>query len=154
MIGARHLVFIGMLAFSSGTALAADGTSVMAPSVFAKPIVFQGVLGGAPVQMQLRPKQEVGEGLEGHYFFFGHSQQILLAGEADQDQLFMEESVNGIDVSGSWAGTLEGDVVSGEWQAAGGGEIKAFRLEALRAQVHDAGARAQGRRPPSAQSRQ
>lgn len=133
MTGARRLVLGGLLALVASIALAADGKSGTELSPFSKPLVLDGVLGDARIQMQLRPKQEAEEGLEGHYFVFGQSQQILLAGEAERDQLLMEESINGVDVSGSWAGTLQGGVVSGEWQAAGGGEIKPFRLEILRA---------------------
>lgn len=122
-----------VLLLATGALQAADDVlDVGGRGPFVEPQVLNGVLGGAPIQMQLRPKPDIEDGLEGHYFLFGQSHQILLAGDAVGDQLLMEESVNGTDVSGDWIGTRQGNIVTGEWQPARGGEAKLFRLEILR----------------------
>ncbi|HVL75528.1 MAG TPA: hypothetical protein VM406_05890 [Noviherbaspirillum sp.] len=102
-----------------------------AAAVFAKPVVLRGTLGDASIQMQLRPKEEFEGGVEGQYFAFGQSGHVLVAGEVDGDEVFMEESVNGRDVSGDWAGRFHDGVFSGEWQGMQG-EVRPFRLEILR----------------------
>lgn len=118
----------------AATAAANAAHAVSAPSqaaiLFAKPVILRGTLGDQQIQMQLRPKEEFEGGVEGQYFAFGQSQQVLLAGEVADDQLFMEESVNGRDVSGDWVGVYKDGVLSGEWQSAAG-DSRNFRLEVL-----------------------
>lgn len=109
---------------------AAADAAVQAATVFAKPVVLRGTLGDQQIQMQLRPKEEFEGGVEGQYFAFGQSQQVLLAGEVADDQLFMEESINGRDVSGDWVGVFKDGVLTGEWQSLAG-DSKNFRLEVL-----------------------
>lgn len=96
--------------------------------MFVKPLVLRGTLGDALIQATIRTKEEYEDGVEGEYFLFGHSQRILLAGEIEGDELLLEESENGTDVSGQWAGRLTGDVISGEWQSADGTVTKPFTL--------------------------
>jgi len=98
----------------------------------AGPLFFRGTLGDDQVQANLRAKVDIAEGFEGDYFLFGHSQKVLLAGEIDGDDMFMEESVNGTDVSGQWNGKLDGDVVSGTWQSADGLVTKPFTMKIVR----------------------
>jgi hypothetical protein len=98
----------------------------------AGPLFFRGTLGDDQVQANLRAKADIAEGFEGDYFLFGHSQKVLLAGEIDGDDIFMEESVNGTDVSGQWNGKLDGDVVSGTWQSADGLVTKPFAMKIVR----------------------
>ncbi|MBB3210948.1 hypothetical protein FHW67_000183 [Herbaspirillum sp. Sphag1AN] len=92
-----------------------------------KTLVLRGTLGGEQVQMTLHPKQDE-DGLAGTYFIFGQGAQILLAGEADHDDLVMEESHNGKDVSGEWAGEFKNGVLSGTWSALDGAVSKPFVL--------------------------
>jgi hypothetical protein len=98
----------------------------------AGPLFFRGTLGEDQVQANLHAKADIGEGFEGDYFLFGHSQKVLLAGEIDGDDIFMEESVNGTDVSGQWNGKLDGDVASGTWQSADGLITKPFTMKIVR----------------------
>jgi len=103
-----------------------------APLIFQKPVSLRGTLGDTQIQVNLRPKEEIDEGHEGEYFMFGNSHKILLAGEIEKDGvLFMEESVNGTDISGQWDGKLEGDVLAGIWMSPDGSITKPFSLKII-----------------------
>ncbi|MDO9421348.1 MAG: hypothetical protein Q7T66_11860 [Herminiimonas sp.] len=103
-----------------------------APVIFQKPVALRGTVGDVQIQVNLRPKAEVDEGHEGEYFIFGNSHKILLAGDIEKDGvLFMEESVNGTDISGQWDGKLEGDVLVGTWMSADGSITKPFTLKII-----------------------
>lgn len=93
-----------------------------------KPIVLRGTLGDDKIQLSLRPKVDE-DGLEGQYFIFGQGSQILLAGEVDQNDLMMEESHNGKDVSGQWEGNFKNGVLSGTWSTLDGSVTKPFSLK-------------------------
>jgi hypothetical protein len=103
---------------------------------------LRGTLGDASIQMQVRPKADPSEGIEGSYIVFGRSGQILLAGETDGDSLLMEESENGTDVSGQWEGRQQGGEVRGTWQSADGAVSRQFMLKPI-----DAGNAAASARP-------
>ena len=107
----------------------APGTNV--PALFHKPVFFRGVVGDINVQVNIRPKADIDEGIEGEYFIFGNSHKILLAGEIEGNQLFMEESENGTNISGQWDGKLEGDSLVGSWMSADGTITKPFTLKAV-----------------------
>ena len=92
-----------------------------------KPVVWRGTLGTEQIQLSLRPKKDE-DGLEGSYFVFGQGAQILLAGEVDHDDLMMEESRNGKDVSGEWDGSFKNGVLSGTWSTLDGAVSKPFVL--------------------------
>jgi len=47
------------------------------------------------------------------------------------NQLFMEESENGTNISGQWDGKLEGDSLVGSWMSADGTITKPFTLKAV-----------------------
>lgn len=99
---------------------------------FLGPITFRGTLGEERIQASLRPKEEFDGGVEGEYFVFGQSRHVLLAGEAEGDEVLLEESENGTDVSGLWSGILAGDILAGEWQSADGTVSKPFRMTIIR----------------------
>lgn len=126
---------LAALAICVSSALAGEvkqGTAAkVAPISFQAPLVLRGTLGEEQVQMRLRPKAVAGEGLEGEYFVFGHSRTILLAGESEGANLFLEESENGKDVSGHWNARIDGDAISGDWAAPGGKMTKRFVLKVL-----------------------
>lgn len=88
-----------------------------AAKLFSRPVQLRGTLGQRKVQMQLRPHAEFEDSVQGEYFAFGQSQKIALAGEYQGDELAMEESVNGTNVSGQWNGRLVGNTYSGSWYA-------------------------------------
>jgi hypothetical protein len=126
------------MAISVGAAHAAAGTLQNAEvasgkMLFASPVALRGTLGDARVQVKLRTKAEMEDGIEGEYFVFGQSQQVLLAGEVEGDDVFLEESENGSDVSGQWNGILADDIITGEWQSADGKLTKPFKLQIVRA---------------------
>ncbi|MDB5852773.1 MAG: hypothetical protein JWR22_814 [Herminiimonas sp.] len=102
--------------------------SAAASGPFARPLTLRGKLGDKSIQMRLRPKPQADEGLEGEYFYFGRSAKILLAGEAEGDDVVMEESENGTDVSGQWEGKRQGDSLRGTWTSADGTETRPFDL--------------------------
>lgn len=101
------------------------------PQLFSKPMVFRGTLGDKQVQLSIRPKNPADEGLEGEYFVFGSSQNVLLAGDGEGDALLLEESENGKDISGQWDGKLEGDTLSGNWTSADFSVTRPFVLKVL-----------------------
>lgn len=107
----------------------AAGSTV--PVLFHKPVFFRGVVGDINVQVNIRPKADIDEGIEGEYFIFGNSHKILLAGEIEGNQLFLEESENGTNISGQWDGKLEGDSLVGSWMSADGTITKPFTLKAV-----------------------
>ncbi|MGB7481338.1 MAG: hypothetical protein WA924_13515 [Burkholderiaceae bacterium] len=118
------------------TAAAVAIPAVAAPSVperlFAAAPVFGGTLGEEKIQARLRQKDDMREGVEGGYFFFGQSQKILLAGEFDADgAVFLEESRDGTTVSGQWDGKLDGDTFSGTWSSFDGSINKPFALKVI-----------------------
>jgi len=131
------LLCLGLLAGSTQAQDAAGG-------LFSRPVVLRGTLGDANIQMQVRPKADPAEGIEGTYIIFGRSSQILLAGETDGDSLLMEESENGTDVSGQWEGRQQGGEVRGTWQSADGAVSRQFVLKAI-----DPGSAAASARPAS-----
>jgi len=96
--------------------------------VLSKPVLLRGTLGAERVQISLKPKADE-DGLEGKYFVFGQSAQILLAGEVDQNDLMMEESHNGKDVSGQWEGSFKNGLLSGTWSKLDGSVAKPFSLK-------------------------
>lgn len=127
--------FAGMLMLAlslvAGAAFAAPAGAA-GKMLFVKPVALRGTLGSEQIQVNLRTKAEFEDGIEGDYFVFGSSQNILLAGEIEGEELFLEESVNGKDVSGQWEGKMVGDVISGEWQSVDGKISKPFQLRIVR----------------------
>lgn len=88
-----------------------------AAKLFSQPVLLRGTLGERKIQMRLQPHAEFEGSVQGEYFAFGQSQKIALAGEYQGDELMMEESVNGTNVSGQWNGSLIGNTYSGNWYA-------------------------------------
>ncbi|MBO9535112.1 hypothetical protein [Herbaspirillum sp.] len=130
--GLRRLVCAAALLSCFHAALA-DGIAA-APAgslqriLMGRAVVLRGDIGGRQIQLSLQPKKNE-DGLEGSYFFFGDSQEILVAGEVEGDDLVMEESVNGRDVSGQWEGHRQGAAISGTWSSADGTVTKPFFLQ-------------------------
>jgi hypothetical protein len=101
-------------------------------TLFVKPVVLAGMLGDAQIRATLHAKAEYECGIEGEYFVPGRSQSILLAGEIEGNMVFLEESENGVDVSGQWDGDLVDETIAGEWQSADGKIRKPFQLKIVR----------------------
>lgn len=114
-------------------ALAADAVSISGVS-FRTPAVLRGSLGSEQIQLNLRPASDGEDGLEGDYFVFGQTQRVLVAGDEEDGQISLEESVNGTDVSGHWTGTFRNDTLSGSWESVDGSTSKPFVLKVIRAE--------------------
>jgi hypothetical protein len=127
-------------AYAADVAAPVVSEAVVPPvaSFFSKPLVLRGTLGDGQVQLSIRPKAVADEGLEGSYFVFGRSANILLAGEMEDDTLFLEESENGTDISGQWQGKLQGDILSGTWTSADGETTRPFSLRIMPAETKTA----------------
>ncbi|WP_299533691.1 hypothetical protein [uncultured Herbaspirillum sp.] len=119
--------FLPARAASSGpVANAPEGS--LRQTLMTHAVVLRGQIDGRQIQLSLQPKKNE-DGLEGRYFFFGGSPEILVAGEVDGDDLLMEESVNGKDVSGQWEGHRQGQSITGTWSNADGSINKPFALQ-------------------------
>jgi hypothetical protein len=97
-------------------------------SLMAHAQVLRGELDGQHIQLTIEPKKNE-DGLKGRYFVFGESAEILLAGEVEGDDLIMEESRNGRDVSGQWEGHRQGTTIVGTWSNADGSVTRPFSLQ-------------------------
>lgn len=143
----KKMLAVSILVAVSSGVMAADGVSAPAAGavnasavparspLFLKPVFLRGTLGDQNVQVNIRPKEQIDEGLEGEYFVFGRSLKILLAGEMEDTTLFMEESENGTDISGQWDGKLNGDTLTGSWMSADGSVTRPFSLKVIPAEV-------------------
>ena len=107
----------------------------MSNPFFAQPIELSGKLGDDRVVMHLQPKTEDRDSVEGSYLLPGSKRnkggKILLAGEIGGNKLSMEESEDGVDVSGQWDGELSGKTIRGVWQSDDGKLTKDFVLELI-----------------------
>ncbi len=110
----------------------------MSNPFFAQAIALRGKLGDARVLMHLQPKTEDSDSVEGSYLLSGSQRnkankaiRILLAGEVSGNKLSMEESEDGVDVSGQWDGELSGKTIRGVWQSDDGKVTKDFVLKLI-----------------------
>lgn len=99
--------------------------------LFAKPLTLRGSLGDVTIEMHLQLKPDPTEGLQGTYFIIGQSSKVLVAGEYEGSDVIMEESINGRDVSGEWAGKFDGTSFSGTWSTTDDAITKSFVLKVL-----------------------
>ena len=107
-------------AFADGDKVAASAVSTAsaAPGLFAKPLT----------EMHLQLKTDSTEGIQGTYVIAGQSNKILLAGESENADVIMEESINGKDVPAEWAGQLICNTFSGSWSTTDDAVTKPFVL--------------------------
>ncbi|MFZ6730395.1 hypothetical protein ACO0LG_00530 [Undibacterium sp. Ji42W] len=109
------------------------GFAPMSNPFFAGAIELRGVMGNDKIRMHLQPKTEDRDSVEGSYVVAGgkrnQGKKILLAGEVSKNKLSMEESEDGVDVSGQWDGELKDNVIRGVWQSDDGKVSKDFVLE-------------------------
>ncbi|MEO6919631.1 MAG: hypothetical protein ABI171_11565 [Collimonas sp.] len=116
------------LTFADGDNGAAVAATPVASNLFVKPLTLRGTLGDAKIEMHLQLKSDPTEGIQGTYTIAGQTSKILLAGESENTDVIMEESVNGKDVSGEWAGTLVGNNFTGTWSTTDDAVTKPFVL--------------------------
>lgn len=132
LLAAAIVMFASFAHATESQAQSAPAPTLNGKAAFVKPVTLRGKLGDGDIQVNLRTKEQMEDGVEGEYFYFGRSQNILLAGEIEGEYLFMEESENGTDVSGQWDGKLADNTISGEWQSADGKIKKPFTLRVVR----------------------
>ena len=132
MTAGKVAVALTLLAGFAAAPVLADNrnaaAAVAAQDRFATPLTLRGTLGDAQIEMHLQQKPDPSEGIQGSYVIAGQSAKILLAGESDNADILMEESVNGKDVSGEWAGKLVGNTFSGTWSTTDDAVTKPFAL--------------------------
>ena len=128
------LLTMGSLSLAAGKlqGVAPEALTKVLPAMPVAGLVLRGTLGAEQIQMKLRPKPGEDGGIEGDYFIFGQGTKILVAGEIDHDGLWMEESINGRDVSGQWEGQRQGEVTNGSWRPVGDSPTKPFSLRIVR----------------------
>lgn len=136
----KTLLLIPVIVLFALPAAQAQQPAPMSNPVFAKPQLLRGKLGKDTVQMQLQPKTEDIDSVEGSYIVLGgkrnHGNKILLAGEINANKLSMEESEDGVDVSGQWDGELTGTTLRGVWQSDDGKISQNFVLELVAVPLH------------------
>ena len=129
-------IFLALLIFKSNsyastvdTAVAADGRIVVTTAnIFAHPLMLRGTLGDEKIEMHLQRKPDPADGgMRGTYTILNQktglaSADILLAGEYEGNDVSMEESINGKDVSGGWDGKFVDGIFSGTWSSVSTGE--------------------------------
>ena len=97
-------------------------------ALLAKPVTLRGKIGTESIEMHLQMKVPADEGIEGDYLVAGKARKILLAGESENDNLSLEESENGSDISGLWEGIIDGRTIRGTWTSADASIAKPFEL--------------------------
>jgi hypothetical protein len=89
---------------------------------------FEGLPRGAT--LLLEPHPELAESVRGAINRAG--ERALVAGDVDEGEFTLEESVNGINISATWTGAVEegscGKEIRGTWQAAGESPPRRFIL--------------------------
>ncbi|CAH2795641.1 MAG: FIG00453884: hypothetical protein [uncultured Caballeronia sp.] len=76
---------------------------------------YIGTLGDRQIEMKLGAKTDEPSGVHGEYRFVGSPNVILVAGDRDGDTLEIEESNDGMHITGNWIGKFAADgSVSGE----------------------------------------
>lgn len=83
---------------------------------FASYPVYVGTVGERPVRMRIAPKKDERDSLHGEYSMQGAQGVRLLAGEWDGSNFLMEESTDGVAVTGNWEGQIDSaGAVRGNW---------------------------------------
>jgi len=117
-LGQRSLRRLAMpaAALLLGIATLAAAAADTAPTkALFKPGIYRGHLGTRAIEAELNLDPEVPDTLAGRYRVDGEASAILLAGEVDGEDLYLEESRNGVDISGVWYGKISGARLTGEW---------------------------------------
>jgi hypothetical protein len=99
---------------------------------FAKFPRYAGTLGSRRIVMRIGSKTDDPAGLHGEYQFADTGEVILIAGDRDGDTLEIEESNDGIRITGNWAGKFSADgTLTGERMDVGDSNPQPFDLRLL-----------------------
>jgi hypothetical protein len=79
--------------------------------------VYRGTFGSNTIEMTLTQDQDAEDSVHGWYVVLGSAkpERVQLAGEWEDDTLSLEESHNGVDVSGNWNAIFNDDGFAGQW---------------------------------------
>jgi hypothetical protein len=88
--------------------------------------VYRGHIGEHQVEMTLNLDADSPDSVHGWYLIEGDPShaKVLLAGELEDEALSMEESKNGVDVSGHFNAVLAAGEFSGEWSDINGEQVQ------------------------------
>jgi len=112
---------------------------------------YVGTLGDKQIEMKLGDKTDERTGVHGEYRFAGASTVIVVAGDRDGDTLEIEESNDGMHITGNWVGKFAADgSVSGERMNADDSNPLPFDLKPLGSGLAPAPAPATGAVAPKA----
>jgi hypothetical protein len=104
------------------SAVDAGGTNGVTPVPVAG--VYRGTLGPNSIELVLKLDETAEDSVDGWYVPLGvapsPANRVLVAGEFEKNALSMEESRNGVDVSGTWSATLSDGALTGTWSDAEG----------------------------------
>ena len=103
-----------------------------APVVFRSGI-YRGTIGQQQVEMQLLLDPNSADSVHGWYAVAGDHKKahVLLAGELEDEALSMEESINGVDVSGHFNAVITAQSFSGEWSDSNGENLQKIEFTRL-----------------------
>jgi hypothetical protein len=124
--GGAGRTFVGFLALAltacSSSAVQRDETHQLSPVPVAG--VYRGTLGATTIELVLTLDTTAEDSVDGWYVPVGvapsPANRVLVAGEFEMDALSMEESHNGVDVSGTWSATVSKGGIDGTWSDAEG----------------------------------
>jgi hypothetical protein len=88
--------------------------------------IYRGTIGQEQVDMTLKLDADSVDSLHGWYSVTGDPQRahVLLAGELEDEALSMEESINGVDVSGHFNAVVTAESFTGEWSDINGEKVR------------------------------
>ena len=93
---------------------------------------FDGLAQGATLLLERHP--ELAESVRGAINRNG--EKALVAGDVDDGEFTLEESVDGVSIAATWSGTVIdsscGTEIRGDWQVTKGGAARSFVLRKLR----------------------
>lgn len=109
------LLLVGVAAGAAPSTDPVPASTPAVPRVVAG--VYRGTFGSNTIEMTLTEDKDSEDSVHGWYVLLdsAHPERVQLAGEWEDDTLTMEESRNGIDVSGSWSAIFSDDGFSGQW---------------------------------------
>ncbi len=92
--------------------------------------VYRGTLGSDTIEMTLTQDKDAQDSVHGWYVVLGSAklERVQLAGEWEDDTLSLEESHNGVDVSGNWSAIFTDDGFAGQWSDINGEHATDFVL--------------------------
>jgi hypothetical protein len=94
---------------------------------------YRGMLGTLEIDLTLTEDTDAEDSVHGWYRVLAPKgpSHVLLAGEFEDQALSMEESENGVDVSGTWNAIIDAEGISGQWSDVNGEHPRDFKLKRI-----------------------